>query len=88
MIRLVTVHNYQGEENEVAVPSLPSWIGNYKMTKLKDVAERNPDGQIRFHDNRWPPLVIEIVNSQDPKDILKLAHQYIIKTGGYRRIHE
>jgi hypothetical protein len=46
------------------------------------VGKKSPDGSFRFTGTKYPPLVIEVANSQKRRDLPRLAESYIERTKG------
>ncbi|CAI6338145.1 unnamed protein product [Periconia digitata] len=44
--------------------------------------KKSPDGSFRFTGTKYPPLVIEVANSQKRRDLPRLAESYIERTKG------
>jgi hypothetical protein len=65
-------------------------IERIKMAATSDVrldntltkGKKSPDGSFRFAGTKYPPLVIEIANSQKSDDLSRLAESYIERTKG------
>ena len=53
---------------------------------LEDGARHDPDGQFRYEGFKYPPLIIEVANSQSKKDkgkeLPKLADHYVTESNG------
>jgi hypothetical protein len=52
----------------------------FDNTSVKD--KKSPDGSFRFAGTKYPPLVIEVANSQKREDLPYLAESYIERTKG------
>ena len=76
----------KGDNNELA--TLVQRIHNCRSTSifLEDGARHDPDGQFRYKGFKYPPLIIEVANSQSKKDegkhLSKLADHYIMESNG------
>lgn len=76
----------KGGNDEVAM--LVRKIDNSRSTSifLEDGARHDPDGQFRYEGFKYPPLIIEVANSQSKKDggknLPKLADHYIMESNG------
>lgn len=65
-------------------------IKRIKMATTSDIRfsdtsieeKKSPDGSFRFTGTKYPPLVIEVANSQKRRDLPRLAESYIERTKG------
>lgn len=65
-------------------------IERIKMATTSDIrfsdssteGKKSPDGSFRFTGTKYPPLVIEVANSQKRRDLPRLAESYIERTKG------
>jgi hypothetical protein len=57
------------------------WMGSTSI-RLQDGTRRDPDTQSWHENARYPGLVIEVANTEQRKNLPKLADQYIFQSSG------
>jgi hypothetical protein len=71
------------EEVRTVVDSIKVAVtSDLRFGKISEKERKSPDGSFRFAGSKYPPLVIEVANSQKSADLPHLAESYVERTKG------